>query len=110
MGTHITRIVAPDGTVLREEVEGIRFLLEEGMNAFDREAEWIARMAPLKKRIEQLEAALEFYAQPETYFAIAFVGDPPCGEFLDDFEETELGEKPGKRARAALLAAEQETP
>ena len=63
------------------------------------------------KVIERLEAenarfkkALEFYADPETYFAIAFFPDPPNGEFMEDFSDTgpELGSKPGKRAREAL--------
>lgn len=54
-------------------------------------------------RLHRLEDALTFYADPETYFAIGFMPDRPCGEFMDDFEETpELGWKPGKRARAAL--------
>lgn len=51
----------------------------------------------------KLREALEFYADPETYFAIGFFPDNPAGDFMDDFEETEeLGFKPGKRARAAL--------
>lgn len=47
--------------------------------------------------------AIGFYANPETYFAVGFFPDPPCGEFMDDFSETgQLGRKPGKRARQAL--------
>jgi len=60
-------------------------------------------------RIEALEAALEFYANPETYHAIAMLGDRPCGEFADDFSEDEWTKEsgydrpmPGKIARAAL--------
>ncbi len=52
---------------------------------------------------------LQFYSSPETYFAIAFLSDPPAGEFLDDFSVVEdpcgiggLVLRPGKRARAAL--------
>lgn len=51
---------------------------------------------------------LEFYAAPESYFAIVISGDSPCGEFAEDFEEIEeMGQKeprPGARARAALRA------
>ncbi len=54
------------------------------------------------KKKDKLRKALEFYADPETYFAIGFFPDPPNGEFMDDFSETELGYKPGKRARIAL--------
>lgn len=52
-----------------------------------------------------LLGALEFYADPETWFAVALFPDHPCGEIVDDFSDTEaLGEKPGKRAREALEA------
>ena len=49
-----------------------------------------------------LVEALAFYADIETYFAIGFFPDRPCGEFMTDFEKTDLGHKPGKRARKAL--------
>ena len=49
-----------------------------------------------------LVEALAFYANIETYFAIGFFPDRPCGEFMSDFEKTDLGHKPGKRARKAL--------
>lgn len=63
----------------------------------------------LKEQLEAAEKALAFYGDPETYFAIGFLPDRPCGEFEDDFEELDgaLGHpgggswvKPGKRARA----------
>lgn len=54
-------------------------------------------------RIKQLESALAFYADPDTYFAIAFIADQPCGDFVDDVSKTlELGMKPGRRAREVL--------
>lgn len=54
--------------------------------------------------------ALEFYADPDSYFAIGFIADPPCGEFIEDgeyFREDTLVDedtpharwRPGKRAR-----------
>lgn len=52
--------------------------------------------------LAELEEVLKFYADPATYFAIAFIPDRPCGDFMDDFDETELGPKPGAKARAAL--------
>ena len=55
------------------------------------------------ERIAELEEALAFYADPDTYYAIGFFPDPPCGEFMDDFSDTGyLGMKPGARARAVL--------
>ena len=57
---------------------------------------------PKKLIIEMIEV-LKFYASPETYFAIGFLPDPPCGEFINDFSETHiLGYKPGKSAREVL--------
>lgn len=65
--------------------------------------EWLEqKFADEKKRADRLAESLEFYADPETYFAVGFLADPPCGELVEDFSETELGIKPGKRARAAL--------
>jgi hypothetical protein len=69
-----------------------------------------------KNQHDALVAALEalvFYADPETYYAIGFFPDPPCGEFMEDFsddhgDEAPPGFRPGKRARKAvddLLAA-----
>jgi hypothetical protein len=57
---------------------------------------------------DRLVAALAFYASPDTYFAIGFFPDPPCGEFMDDFSEHGYEDyppedvRPGKRARQAL--------
>lgn len=61
----------------------------------------------LKQRINELEDALAFYADPSTYFAIGFFPDPPCGDFMDDFEDCSrldpnLGKEPGRKAREAL--------
>lgn len=61
---------------------------------------WLIEQA---REAERLREALEFYADPETYFAIGFWPDPPCGAFIDDGSETMgLGMKPGKRARIVL--------
>ena len=61
----------------------------------------------LAEEVERLRAALEFYADPETYFGIAFLADPPCGGFAEDFsddhgDDTLPGPRPGARARRAL--------
>lgn len=50
---------------------------------------------------------LEFYADPETYFAVGFFPDPPCGDFVndlsDDYDHPDMtGPRPGKRARDLL--------
>jgi hypothetical protein len=57
-----------------------------------------------KAELKKLRKALEFYADPETYFGWAFIPDPPVGDLIEDFSHTgpQLGYKPGKRARAAL--------
>ena len=66
-----------------------------------------ARLRARLAAAEKVAEALEFYAGPGTYFGIGFFPDPPCGEFVDDFSETELGQKPGKRARDAMAAWEE---
>ena len=60
--------------------------------------------------------SLEFYADPDTYFAIVAAGDPPCGDFLRDASELSEDDQEwwddyrpggayyGKKARAALAA------
>lgn len=58
--------------------------------------------AAIQDQVHTVVEALLFYADPATYFAIGFFPDPPCGEFMEDIEETEIGQKPGKRARAAI--------
>lgn len=60
--------------------------------------------ARLEADLAAKDEALEFYADPETYLAIGFFPDPPCGEFMDDWSDTgpEYGARPGKRARQAL--------
>ena len=60
----------------------------------------------LHEEIERLKSVLRFYADPNTYFAIGFFPDPPCGDFMTDFGETEVGYKPGKMAREALKEAQ----
>ncbi len=62
----------------------------------------VCRHCSLKAENKKLQKALEFYANPETYFAIMFLPDKPCGDFVTDFSNTELGVKPGKRARKIL--------
>lgn len=55
-----------------------------------------------KELINKMIDALMFYADPSTYFAIGVIPDPLCGEFINDFSETEIGYKPGKLARETL--------
>ena len=62
------------------------------------------RERALERQLAIAVEALEFYADPETYFAIAFFGDPPYGPFIDDFstDGDDDRERPGKLARAVL--------
>lgn len=82
------------------ERDSLKKRLADAIEACDGEH---PEVSMLKRRMERLEEALEFYANPETYFAIGFFPDSPTGDFMDDFDDTgELGFKPGKRARSAL--------
>lgn len=87
-------------------VEHERFDLAIEKLAADRDIA-IAAKIESDKACAGMRAALEFYADPETYFAIGFMPDRPCGEFMEDFEDVEHDDggkwfKPGKRARAVL--------
>jgi len=50
--------------------------------------------------------ALVMYAREDSYHAVAFLFDRPCGKFADDFSRAKGSEynrpMPGKAARAAL--------
>ena len=55
-----------------------------------------------KKLLKKIMDVLDFYADPETYFAIGYLGDKPCGDFIKDFSETQIGYKPGQKSRKIL--------
>jgi hypothetical protein len=69
-------------------------------------ADLVAQLAAF----EQVLSALAFYAEPDTYFAIAIWPDPPCGDFMQDFsghgnpDYPDGDQRPGMRAREALRA------
>lgn len=79
-------------------------------------ASW--KSLPLKERLTKFEYerlakiiyALEFYADPMTYFAISFLPDRPCGDFVKDFQKIEGRHRPGKRARKALRIVYEDLP
>jgi hypothetical protein len=56
------------------------------------------------KKFGRIIDALSFYADPESYLAIAFFFDPPCGWFEGDFDDGHGYGRPmpGKLAREAL--------
>lgn len=56
-----------------------------------------------QKLLKEALDILAFYADPKTYFAIGIISDMPCGDFIDDFSRTELGRKPGKKAREFFI-------
>lgn len=55
-----------------------------------------------ERQLKVYREALKFYADPETYFAIGFFPDRPCGEFMSDFSKCADSVRPGKRARIAF--------
>lgn len=89
-------------------------LLVSPFLADDRRKTFVAatdEYAALRADLARAEEALAFYADPETYFAIGFFPDRPCGEFIEDFDENYVhddmdGFRPGKRARAYFAAKE----
>lgn len=64
------------------------------------------------KRGLELFEALEFYANYETYWAINYLPDPPCGALMEDFhihpEDPHERPRPGKTAYLALYLPSEE--
>lgn len=65
----------------------------------------------IANEIERLREVVHFYADPQSYHAIAFFVDRPAGSFADDFSEDDETRAhgynrpmPGKLAREALPA------
>jgi len=58
----------------------------------------------LNEACNEMLDALVFYGNPDTYFAIAFLGDPPCGSFIKDtsYCPSVTSYKPGKLARETV--------
>ena len=59
------------------------------------------------KKLDEAKEIIRFYANPETYHALVFMGDSPCGAFADDFSDDHGDEvydrkMPGARARSFL--------
>jgi len=69
--------------------------------------EWSDMNNKIKELEVKLKSAIEiiaFYGDPDTYFAVGFFPDRPCGEIMEDFSETlEDGEKPGRKARDWII-------
>lgn len=83
-------------------VEALRTHAHDDMGDVDAEHVHVASIAA--DEIVRLRDALEFYADPESYFAVMILGDSPCGEIIEDVSDTgePLGWRHGKRARIAL--------
>lgn len=62
-----------------------------------------SREQRLDRALREAILALDFYGNPGSYIGIGFVEDRPCGDFAKDFSNTDLGKKPGKRARETFL-------
>jgi hypothetical protein len=90
-----TRAVAPN--------PNLRILIH-GLISEIRALEMSIYYASMSETNALILETLIFYADPETYFAVGIFPDPPCGEFMNDFSDTDMGFKPGRQARAALDA------
>lgn len=98
--------MSADVKYVREALEHPEF----GYNIPAVKAAALVALGNLEAQLERAREALEYYAEPMTYFGIAMIGDAPHGDFFEDFEEwPDWGEsarmvkdKPGKRARTAL--------
>lgn len=89
-----------------KQLEGAVEVANELTNeAVKKNTEWAEEVLKLRAENARLRDALQFYANPETYFGCYFEFYEPEGGLYDDFYEhpdSTLGEKPGKRALNAL--------
>ena len=95
-----------------EKGAGISRTLCQSHPAVDYKTAWGCPECVRELRVENtlLREALTFYAAPETYHAITFLADSPCGDFARDFGKDHgyaVYERamPGERARAAFNLA-----
>ncbi len=87
---------------LKRENERLKQYIAECESKLDEETE------KLESQLQSAREVIEFYADPETYFAVAHFGDSGSETFFSDIEETGyLGKKPGKRAREWLSKHEE---
>ncbi|MCF8356990.1 MAG: hypothetical protein K9H48_21300 [Melioribacteraceae bacterium] len=83
--------------------ENLDWWKSEYIHAYNNSSETGNKCLELSKEVYQLQEALKFYADPETYIAVGIFPDEPCGDFIHDFSETlYFGAKPGKLARETL--------
>ena len=92
----------------KEEIEEIKRKFPKGRNGSVAIRKLISALEAAQEEAAGLRKTLEFYANPDTYFAIGLFPDAPCGSFVDDLEEIEGMARPGKRARQALARTEKE--
>jgi cell division protein FtsB len=128
----VTEYLAKTGDWAEEDIAALRGALatldgltadlapaNERIRQLDAENQGFMReVALLNERIARLEGAmqpmieaLEFYADPETYFGLAVIADPPCGGFAEDFSDDHGhpsldGNRYGKTARKAFELAD----
>jgi hypothetical protein len=96
--------------------DGGHYATEHGIEkaATDAQQVWANRereIDQLREAYKVLREALGFYEDPETYHGIGFMTDEPCGDFASDFSgdhsHPHYGQKLGKRARVALVKADE---
>lgn len=94
-------------SVYHDEMNALCNLALASLQPPGREAEKLWTEEEVCRHCDLLIDAILFYADPATYHAIAFLPDPPCGEFIDDFATQTIDDfyerpMPGKMAREAI--------
>ena len=84
-----------------------RWMIEEATTEPTRTAPGDGSQHDTNLKLEEAKEIIRFYANPETYHALVFMGDSPCGAFADDFSDDHGDEvydrkMPGARARSFL--------
>ena len=84
----------------------------KGLSKSERIEKLTAKVLELEGKVEHRVAALDFYADPQTYWNCSFSAEPPFGKFVSDIEIVggnnyrgfSLNGHPGKLARETIKA------
>jgi len=103
-GTPSGHAMAPVGKHAHDAAEQIKQLQSKNDRLNDELNTQNETLEQLEAKCEKLAEGLCFYADPDSYFAISILTDPPCGGFAEDTSEVDSydREMPGRIARETL--------
>ena len=78
-------------TQCKQIVQSLEKLVDYDTARILKDVDYIESLEERNKELEDIKVelveVLSFSGDPDSYFAIAIVGDRPCGDFADDFSD-----------------------